>query len=358
MNLTAQYELAIAQEQIQDDPMQRLILKQFQRVADALQQTTSWFKRWSPPAIQGIYLHGPVGVGKTYLVDMFYYHVEEPRKSRFHFHHFMQQVDAKLRLYQGQKDPLRKIAKDIGKTTRLLCFDEFLVHDVAVAMILAELLIALLAEGIVLIVAANTAPDDLYANGVQRPRFLPAIALIKKHCEVIGLREHADYRLGRTPSLQAYFFPLNAANTQAMTAQFNAMTMHAVEHAVLNIQNRLIPCVQCSDNAVWFRFDVICNFPRSQLDYLELADRFDTFFISEIPQLSAQDTVAAILLIHLIDVFYDRGIHLILSAAVKADELYVEGEMVSTFQRTLSRLQEMQSQDYLTRHARRKLEAL
>ena len=356
MSLVEDYNAAISRDEIKEDPSQRQVLVAMQRVADELVIKPSWFRR--KKLVSGLYLYGPVGVGKTYLGDLFYQHVPEKHKARFHFHQFMQQVDAQLRLLQGQKDPLRRIAANIAKTTRLLCFDEFMVYDVADAMILAELFQALFAHDVVLVATSNTAPDDLYLNGPQRERFLPAIALIKQHCQVYGLTEHCDYRLGRGVLEQAYLCPLNAKTQQEITDQFTAMDMNVREEIDITVQQREIRCVKCSDRAVWFRFNIICNLPRSQLDYLEIADRFDTVFVSDVPALTQNDTTRVILLIHLIDVLYDRGLRLVMSAAVPLVELYQAGPMAKNFQRTLSRLEEMQSQDYLRRHQRRQIQTL
>lgn len=359
MTLLSHYETAIKRGDIVDDVLQRQVLLSMQRLADALQTKHSWLKwrRKSRPAT-GIYLYGPVGVGKTYLMDLFYQQVGERQKARFHFHHFMQQIDAQLRRLQGQKDPLHRIAADLAKRTRLLCFDEFLVHDVAHAMILAELLEALFANGIVLVATSNIRPEDLYLNGVQRARFLPAIALIKTHCEVISLGEKRDYRLGREPLYAAYLYPLGTTTEAILMEQFAAIAQEKQENGSLIVQNRDIPFVKCGEKAVWFDFNVICNLPRSQLDYLEIADRFDTVFVSNIPMLSEKDTVHAILLVSFIDIMYDRGIRLVLSAAVPLEQLYVQGEVSQAFKRTLSRLQEMQSADYLKRHPRRQVQNL
>lgn len=359
MSLIDHYDEAVACAEINDDPAQREVIKRMQRVADELTlPRLSWFNCWYKKPVKGLYLHGPVGVGKTYLGDLFYQHVAEKQKSRFHFHQFMQQIDAQLRRLQGQKDPLRRIAANIAKTTRLLCLDEFMVHDVADAMILAELLQALFAHHVVLVATSNICPDELYLNGPRRERFLPAIALLKQHCEVIALAEHADYRLGRQPLQQAYLYPLNKTTQKELAQQFASLAVNPVEGTELNIQNRLIPSVKYSERAVWFTFDVICNLPRSQLDYLEIADRFDTVFVSDIPTLTVNDTVRVILLIHFIDVMYDRGIQLVISAAVAVNQLYLEGEMYNKFQRTLSRLEEMQSEDYARRHHRRQIQSL
>ena len=358
MNLIEHYDAAVASADIRDDPTQRELLVHLQQVADALDKPRSWFHWGCKEQIQGLYLYGPVGVGKTFLVDMFYEYVTDTHKSRFHFHQFMQQVDAQLRRLQGIKNPLQRIAAKLAKTTRLLCFDEFLVYDVADAMILSDLLQAILAEGVVLVATSNTSPDDLYAKGIHRERFLPAIELIKQHCDVFALADKGDYRLGRTHLPTAYLSPLNKASHQTLLQQFTSMAIHIMDEIDITVQHRLIRCVKRGERVVWFSFDVICNLPRSQLDYLEIADRFDTVFVSGLPQLTSHDTVRAILLIHFIDVMYDRGIQLIISAAVPVDKLYVSGDKLKEFQRTQSRLEEMQSEDYLRRHQRRKNQSL
>jgi cell division protein ZapE len=348
------YDAAILEHDIENDSAQRVVIERLQRLADELASSRPlWVKLGFKKAVQGLYIYGPVGVGKTFLMDMFYDYVAKQHKARFHFHQFMQQVDEQLRRLQGQKDPLRRIAAHLAKTTRLLCFDEFLVYDVADAMILSELLQAILAKGVVLVATSNTPPDELYAKGVQRDRFLPAISLIKQHCQVLALKDQRDYRLGRLSLSQAYLTPLNKASEQLLNQQFISMTKKMKTGMDLSIQNRRIPCVKLGDRVVWFAFDVICNLPRSQLDYLEIAERFDTVFVSDIPVLTSNDTVRVILLIHFIDVMYDKGIRLIVSAAVEAGKLYTEGEKLTAFQRTLSRIEEMQSEDYLRRHQRR-----
>jgi len=354
MTLTAHYEAAIAQADISDDPLQRQMLVPLQRLADELVPAKHvWLNLGRKKKVMGIYLYGPVGAGKTFLMDLFYQSLAEPHKVRFHFHHFMQQIDTQLRCLQGQEDPLRIIAANFAKSTRLLFLDEFLVNDIADAMILAGLLKALLAQDVVLVATSNTRPDDLYLNGLQRARFLPAIEMIKTNCQVLVLADHRDYRLGRTPLLQSYLSPINDATDHILAQQFGAIAINIDIKGALTIQNRLIPYVKCGERAIWFEFSVICNLPRSQLDYLELANRFDTIFVSDIPALTSTDTVGALLLTHFIDVMYDQGVRLIISAAVPIEQLYAEGEVRTSFQRTLSRLEEMQSVDYLRRHPRR-----
>ncbi len=341
MILIEAYEQAVVRSEIQSDPAQRDILQAMQRVVDQL-SIPAWRRGWQ--AVTGLYLYGPVGVGKTYLGNLFYQYVPIVHKARFHLHQLMQFIDSELRRLQGHRDPLRAIAAQLSKTTRLLFIDEFMVNDVADAMILAELLQALFSNRVVLVATSNIAPDGLYEKGVQRARFLPAIALIKSHCEILSLAPHADYRLGRKPLEEAYYYPLNKPAHQQLIAQFSLY--NPLGPGSISVQHRDIVCVNISKQAVWFLFDVICNLPRCQLDYLELAMRFDVIFVSDMPQLFAGDTVRVVLLMHLIDVLYDRGTRLVMSAAVPVEELYTEGPLRFAFQRTLSRLIEMQSMGY------------
>lgn len=350
MDLFEAYNLAIKQGLIVDDANQRLVIRRLQPLISSLSQPKPWYKCWDKQTIPGVYICGPVGIGKTYLMDLFYHSLGEIPKARFHFHHFMQQVDQQLRLLQGHANPLKKIAMKLAKTTRVLCLDEFLVNDVAYAMILAELLTALFEHHVILVATANTKPDDLYLNGVGRERFLPAIALLKSHCDVIELAEHRDYRLGRAPLEQSYLYPLDKKADLALLTQFQNIAKNEQEINDILIQNRSIPIARVAENAVWFEFNVICNLPRCQLDYIEIADRFNTVMVANIPALTSHDTARVILLIHLVDVLYDRGIRLIISAAVPPSELYQSGPMLGEFARTLSRLEEMQSADYLSRH--------
>ncbi len=355
-NLLDAYQEAVKQKKIDHDPLQCEIIKRFQDLMTELKIHQSRFRRKKP--IKGLYLYGPVGVGKTFLMDLFFERVSEKHKARFHFHHFMQQVDGQLRKMQGQKNPLKHIVSQLRKKTRLLCLDEFLVHDVADALILSELLQAMYKEGIVVVATSNTAPDNLYAEGVHRERFLPAIELIKAHSAVLLLSEDRDYRCGRTPLSHAYCFPLNHETQAILTEEFANISQPVQGHGELLIQNRLIPVVNMAKKAVWFEFDVICNMPRCQLDYLEIANQFHTVFISNVPILRENNTVNIILFIHLVDVLYDRGIRLVISAETSLEALYTQGPMLSEFARTISRLNEMQSVDYLTRHAYREVDGL
>lgn len=350
MSLLDKYIAAIQANDIKDDPAQRRIVGFLDEILLKINKYNSWFLRFYPFKIQGLYLMGPVGAGKTYLMDLFYENITIKRKARFHFHHFMQQIDKKLRQLQGHANPVALVVKQLSKQVKVLCLDEFLVNDVAYAMILAELLKELFKKRIVLVVTTNTEVDLLYKDGVSRERFKPAINLIKKNCKIVTIHSKNDYRLGRHEEVRTYFYPLDLNSQNMLEQQFQNLAHSIDECKEIYILNRPINIVKASKNIIWFKFFDICNIPRCQLDYLEISDKFDTIFISEIPILSKNSTIQTILFMHFIDVAYDRGMRLFLSAEVSVDNLYIEGELFEPFKRTVSRLQEMQSQDYLLRH--------
>ncbi len=357
-SLLQYYEAAVAAGELADSPNQRTILSKLQVISDevvASHVKKHWWSRHVKNP-QGLYLYGPVGAGKTYLMNLFYAHLAEQHKERFHFHHFMQHVDEALRAHQGRLNPLKQIAKKIARDAHVLCLDEFLVEDVADASILAELLDALFKAGMILVVTANTAPDELYLDGLHRERFLPAIALLKQHCDVMYLDDGRDYRLGRDVLPEAYFFPVNAAHETEMREQFITFALGAdvQEAGEVSIQQRTIPFIRRAGKAIWFEFDVICNLPRSQLDYLEIVAQFDTIFLSHLPAIGENDSARAVLFIRFVDVLYDAGIRLIVLAEVPLEMIYLKGPMLNMFERTLSRLREMQSADY--RNAYNKVE--
>jgi cell division protein ZapE len=348
MSLISTYDEAVARGERFDDPRQRDVLAILQTLANDIDRPRHfWFKRRRQESHQGFYLYGPVGAGKTFLMDLFYQAIRERHKLRLHFHQFMQQIDGQLRRLQGKPDPLKTIAIKLAKTTRLLCLDEFFVQDIATAMIWAELLQYLLDEGVIFVMTSNTAPKNLYLNGLQRARFLPVISLIQANCVEINLKVGCDYRLGRAPLATAYLYPLNADTAATMLSQFNTLAKDAVDKARITIQGREILTLKCSQTVAWFDFNVICSLGRSQLDYLEIAERFHTLFVSNVPVLSVSDTVGALLLTNFIDVMYDRHVRVVISAAAPIDSLYKKGEVLAEFARTQSRLQEMQSIDYL-----------
>ena len=354
--LITYYDAAVERGALIDSENQREVLGKLQVIADTIEQAhvkKHWWSR-QDKHIQGLYVHGPVGAGKTYLMDIFYEHVHEAHKKRYHFHHFMQHVDEGLRRYHRYQNPLKHIAAKLAHKAHVLCLDEFLVEDVADASILAELLQTLFSHGMILVATANTTPDNLYLDGLHRERFLPAIALLKQHCDVMCLDDHRDYRVGREVMPEAYFFPANAKHEARMLELFRTEEGVSDEKGEFDVQHRMIPYVRRVTRAIWFEFDVICNLPRSQLDYLEIATRFDAVYVSGIPAMGVNDPAQMVLFIRFVDVMYDEGIRLILLATVPLEMIYVKGPMEVMFQRTLSRLQEMQSPDYWV-HGRRNM---
>ncbi|MBA2650597.1 MAG: cell division protein ZapE [Legionella sp.] len=350
MKLLSSYDAAVARGDIFDDSAQKEVLCLMQKFLDSLNHQ-SWFKLKQRP--KGLYLYGSVGIGKTYLIDLLYQQIPGNKKARFHFHHFMQQVDNKLRQIQGQKNPLQYIAKTLASTTSILFFDEFLVHDVAHAMILAEFLQALHRQGVNLVISSNTCPADLYLNGVQRDRFLPVIELIESQCEIIHLKKIRDYRRGRKPAVLAYLYPLTQYNYDLMDSQFEQLSHSIQEKGSLCIQNREIPFLKRGSHSIWFDFNQICNVPRCQSDYLKIAQQVDILFLSGLSKLQ-EESAQFLLFIYLVDVLYDQGIRLIILAQESLEDLS-KIYPTDAFKRTLSRLIEMQSEDYLLRHARRVL---
>lgn len=333
------YQVAVNCHKIEDSSAQRMILPSFQRILDQYLLKFLW--RWKP--VLGLYLQGSVGVGKTFLMDLFYQCITDARKERHHFHDFMQIIDQQLRQRQGQSDPLKKIAKSWSKKVRILCLDELLVEDIAHAMILAELLQALISNGVILVITSNSLPEQLYYNGLQRARFIPAINLLKQHCELCILKDNQDHRLGHDARPQSYIFPINEKNQALMTQYYMQLTENKPEAKVLRVENRLIPSMSYHGEVVWFSFQVLCQVPRSQLDYLSIAKRFGTIFLSGVSALSGE---SVILFIRLIDVLYDRGVRLLVYADVPLEELYLGTEYAEIFLRTRSRLIEMQSIAY------------
>ncbi|MCE8002597.1 cell division protein ZapE [Billgrantia ethanolica] len=302
----------------------------------------------APPAIQGLYFWGGVGRGKTYLVDTFHASLPFPDKMRTHFHRFMQRVHNELEHYKGEKNPLTLIAGKFAAEARVICFDEFFVKDITDAMILANLLEALFERGVVLVATSNIVPDDLYKDGLQRARFLPAIDLVKRHCQVVNVDSGIDYRLRALERAEIFHAPLDEAAERELARSFREIAGHAGESDVpIEINHRVLRTRRLHDDVVWFEFRELCDGPRSQNDYIELAREFHTVLVSNVTRMGAATDDQARRFINMVDEFYDRGVKLLMSAEVPAEALYADGRLEFEFQRTLSRLQEMQSHEYL-----------
>jgi cell division protein ZapE len=302
--------------------------------------------------IDGLYLWGGVGRGKTYLMDNFFESLPFENKMRVHFHRFMRRIHGDLKRLEGEADPLKKVAKTISNETSILCFDEFFVSDIADAMILANLLDELFKLNVCLVATSNIIPDRLYENGLQRARFIPAIALIKRHCKVINVDGGIDYRLRTLEKASLYCTPLNDASMADIGTIFERLVPveDEIEVAVdLEIDGRQIPVVKISEDVVWFDFASICEGPRSQNDYIDIAREFHAVIISDIPVLGEAKDDAARRFVNLVDEFYDRNVKLAVSAAMPLNLLYSGGALDFEFERTQSRLLEMQSHEYLAR---------
>ena len=302
--------------------------------------------RRRPTPVRGLYIWGGVGRGKTYLMDLFHDALPFADKRRLHFHRFMQRVHADLRGFAGRANPLDAVAERFAGETRVLCFDEFYVADIGDAMILAELLTSLFERGVTLVATSNTEPAKLYENGLQRRRFLPAIDLIERHMEVIHVGGDTDYRLRVLRRDGIY---RSDGDTEALAASFRALCHTTpVENAELLINSRPIRARYCAEDVVWFDFAAICDGPRSQNDYIELARLFSTAVVDRVPMFDVAKEDQARRFISLVDEFYDRNVKVLLGAAAPIEHLYRGERLASEFERTVSRVNEMQSDAYLS----------
>jgi len=303
-----------------------------------------------PPLPKGVYLWGPVGRGKSFLMDSFYLCVPLVRKRRVHFHHFMREIHRELDALKGSEDPIAAVAEKVSRKYRLVCFDEFHVSDIADAMILGRFLEQSLARGVEFVMTSNYHPDQLYPNGLQRERFLPAIGLLKSRLDVVGVDSGTDYRRLKMERLQVYHID----NETILEKIFSDLRDVEEEHHPLDVEGREIPYRKRAGGLVWFDFAVLCGGPRSYADYVDLARRFHTVILSGVPRMSAKDSDAARRFTWLVDVFYDDKVKMVISAEAQPDALFAEGENAAEFQRTVSRLEEMQSVQYLQQERARR----
>jgi len=305
-----------------------------------------------PPIPRGVYMWGGVGRGKSFLMDCFFNAVPLQRKTRLHFHEFMREVHRELAEMHGTSDPLLHLGKSIARRFRLICLDEFHVADITDAMILYRLLESLFESRVSIVTTSNFPPDGLYPNGLHRERILPAIALLNDKLEVINVDAGNDYRQQTLQDVELYHTPLGVESDAAMTNTFDRLAEARDESPVLKIEHREIRARRRAGGVVWFDFKELCGGPRSQNDYLELASQFHTLLLSGVPQMSPRLASEARRFTWLVDVLYDRRVKLILSAAVEPDLLYTEGPLVHEFPRTVSRLREMRSAEFLAESRR------
>jgi len=302
--------------------------------------------RWKP--VTGLYLWGGVGRGKTFLMDLFFETLDFEAKRRIHFHRMLHEVHDRVAALGDVADPLDRVAADVAANVRVLCFDEFFVGDIGDAMILARLLEGLFARGVTLVTTSNSHPDDLYRDGLQRQRFLPAIELLKTHTAVVQLGGGTDYRLRLLQQAGTYVCPHDSAAAARLQQLFDdAASSHVVVDAALEINGRDVRARRCAKGIAWFEFADICDGPRSQNDYIEIARWYPTVIVSDVPKFGRTREDQARRFMALVDEFYDRNVKLILSAAADPFRLYHGRRLAADFDRTSSRLIEMQSVDYL-----------
>lgn len=306
-----------------------------------------------PELPKGVWFWGGVGRGKSFLMDCFFDAVPYRRKRRVHFHAFMREIHERLQSLRHEADPLAKVAAQVAEETRLMCFDEFHVSDIADAMILARLMQALFDAGVLFCITSNYPPAGLYPNGLQRERLLPTIALLEARLDIIKIDAGIDYRLRALEQAPVYLLPADGDAATLLMRTF-AQVAHGAGHArPLEVLGREIPVVHRAPGVVWFDFATLCGGPRSQNDYLDLAHRFHTLFVSGVPRMGPEMANEARRFTWLVDVCYDHRVKLVLAAAVPAGRLYVAGPQALEFARTVSRLVEMRSHDYLASAHRR-----
>ncbi len=306
-----------------------------------------------PELPRGVWFWGGVGRGKSFLMDCFFAAVPYQRKRRVHFHAFMREVHESLRAHRNEPDPLVKVAARIARETRLMCFDEFHVSDIADAMMLGRLMQALFDAGVLLCITSNYPPDGLYPNGLQRELFLPTIELLKRQLDVIEIDAGIDYRLRTLERARVFLEQDDAAAATEIERTFNAIAGGAGHTAPVEVLGRQLPVVHRAPGVIWFDFATLCGGPRSQHDYLWLANRHHTVFLTGVPKMGSDMASEARRFTWLVDVLYDHRVKLIIGAACPAEHLYTRGTQAVEFTRTVSRLIEMRSLDYLASPHRR-----
>ncbi|MFP5499139.1 MAG: cell division protein ZapE [Gammaproteobacteria bacterium] len=354
------YQAELKRPEFFHDAAQETAVRHLQRLYDDLVQASQnkpgmfskLFGKKDHTPVKGLYFWGGVGRGKTYLVDTFFEALPFKEKVRTHFHRFMKRVHEEMKTLPGEKNPLTIIAKRFSEEARVICFDEFFVSDITDAMILGTLMEELFKNGVTLVATSNIVPDGLYKDGLQRARFLPAIALIKQNTDIVNVDSGVDYRLRHLEQAELFHYPLNEVAQESLRKSFRALTpecTQAIENDKLIIENREIIALRTCDDVAWFEFRELCDGPRSQNDYIELGKIFHAVILSGVEQMSVTTDDIARRFINMVDEFYDRNVKLIISAEVELKDLYTGGRLNFEFQRTLSRLLEMQSHEFLSR---------
>lgn len=356
MNIREAYEESLHREGHVEDPAQLDVIARFEdlqarllaRPPSANGLRAMFFRRELREAVRGLYIWGGVGRGKTFLMDLFFESLPIEQKRRIHFHRMMQDVHERMKTLRLVEDPLDQVAAGIAQDTRVLCFDEFFVSDIGDAMILGRLLEGLFSRGVTLVTTSNARPDELYKEGLQRQRFLPAINLLKQHTDVVNMDGGTDYRLRILQKAGTYLTPNDERAMEKLDYFFGETASLQVETDIdLDINGRAVRAWRRAKGVAWFRFADICDGPRSQADYIEIARWYPSVIISGVPQFDALHDDQARRFISLVDEFYDRHVKLILSADVDVSGLYTGSRLSFEFDRTTSRLVEMQSTEYL-----------
>lgn len=362
INPIERYQQDISQGNLLPDASQLMAVEELQAIFETLllrqqqvRHTTFLGKVFSAllstkvPSIKGLYFWGGVGRGKTYLMDLFYQCLPKERKMRMHFHRFMVMVNKRLNAQENFKNPLKRVALSLAQEVDIICFDEFFITDIGDAMILAGLLETLFNTGVTLIATSNIEPQRLYENGLQRENFLPAIKLIEQHTKVVNVDGGIDYRLRSLEQAEIYHSPLGRESENIMLESFKSLSvgLNTITDGTIEIQGREILCRYRTEDLVWFDFENICGSPRSPADYIEIAQLFHTVLISDIPQLEGYSDDKARRFVSLVDEFYDHKVKLIISGASLLENIYQGHDLRLLFERTKSRLLEMQSREYL-----------
>lgn len=355
----SRYQHDLRRPEFHEDAAQAMAVRHLQRVKDELVERYEASKearglgrlkiqKQQREPVLGLYMWGGVGRGKTYLMDIFFESLPFRRKLRIHFHRFMQRVHKELNSLRGTRDPLEIVADRLHEEAVVICFDEFFVTDITDAMLLGGLFEKLFARGVTLVATSNIVPDRLYENGLQRERFLPAIAMVKKYCEVLNVDAGTDYRLRVLEKAALYHTPLGPAADAALRESFVALTGGVSKgQGEILVNERAIHVIDHNDDVLWATFSELCETPRSATDYIEIAREYHTVLLSGIPIMDARNDNAVRRFINLVDEFYDRHVKLIVSAETEIATLYEGGRLNFEIERTKSRLLEMQSKEYL-----------
>lgn len=347
------YDTALGIRGYTADAAQRMAIDRLQRLYAELlvfkaRRRTQLRKMFIHPDLpRSVFLWGGVGRGKSFIMDCFFEAVPYRRKRRVHFHAFMQEVHTQLRTHKDEEDPLSRVADDLARQVRLLCFDEFHVSDIADAMILGRLLQSLFERGVVFVMTSNYPPDGLYPNGLQRQNFLPTIKLIKQQFDVLEVDDGTDYRLRTLSALRMYLVPADEVADRELAGHFGKIAGTPGQRSEITVEGRQIPVRRMAPGVAWFDFPVLCAGPRAQADYLAIAREFHTVIVSGVPVMGRTEADQARRFTWLVDVLYDCRVKLIISAQAEAPHLYHEGANAQEFPRTVSRLIEMRSHEYL-----------